>query len=166
MNLTCTCCIQSVPNLKSLFSLFRSNQNISLSPRQSRLFCNKAISSGEELSAPCPSSKLEDHLLSGLHHCSFDIFAATLHIAGRSSTHLRTRHSVATGAILSWAMTFYLPELFSANSYYIAILKGYYKTNYIPTFMNFILGRASDLYLCLYNQLFALFHHVFKVLTP
>ena len=25
---------------------------------------------------------------------------------------------------------------------------------------NFIFGRASDLYLCLYNQLFALFHHV------
>ena len=27
-------------------------------------------------------------------------------------------------------------------------------------------GRASDLYLCLYNQLFALFHCVFKFLTP
>jgi hypothetical protein len=30
----------------------------------------------------------------------------------------------------------------------------------------FIFGRASDLYFCLYNQLFALFHHVFKLLTP
>ena len=27
-------------------------------------------------------------------------------------------------------------------------------------------GHASDLYLCLYNQLFALFHYVFKFLTP
>jgi len=33
-------------------------------------------------------------------------------------------------------------------------------------FMNFIFGRASDLYLYLYNQLFALFHYVFKFLTP
>jgi hypothetical protein len=33
-------------------------------------------------------------------------------------------------------------------------------------FMNFILGRAGDLYLCLYNQLFALLHYVFKFLTP
>ena len=31
--------------------------------------------------------------------------------------------------------------------------------------MCFILGRARDLYLCLYNQLFALFHYVFKFLT-
>ena len=26
---------------------------------------------------------------------------------------------------------------------------------------NFIFGRASNLYLCLYNQIFALFHYVF-----
>ena len=30
---------------------------------------------------------------------------------------------------------------------------------------HFIFSRASDLYLCLYNQLFALFHYVFKFLT-
>ena len=30
----------------------------------------------------------------------------------------------------------------------------------------FIFVRASDLYLCLYNQLFALYHYVFKFLTP
>jgi len=33
-------------------------------------------------------------------------------------------------------------------------------------FLYFIFGRASNLYLCLYNQLFALFHYVFKFLTP
>ena len=27
-------------------------------------------------------------------------------------------------------------------------------------------GHASNLYLCLYNQIFALFHYVFKFLTP
>jgi len=30
----------------------------------------------------------------------------------------------------------------------------------------FIFCRASNLYLCLYNQLFALCHYVFKFLTP
>jgi hypothetical protein len=30
---------------------------------------------------------------------------------------------------------------------------------------SFIFGRASDLYLCVYNQLFALFHYVFRFLT-
>ena len=36
----------------------------------------------------------------------------------------------------------------------------------VTNFMFFIFGRASDLYLCLYNQLFALFHYVFKFLVP
>ena len=36
----------------------------------------------------------------------------------------------------------------------------------VVSLMNLIFGRASDLYLCLYNQLFALFHYVFKFLTP
>ena len=31
--------------------------------------------------------------------------------------------------------------------------------------INLIFGRASDLYSCLYNQLFELFHYVFKFLT-
>jgi hypothetical protein len=31
-------------------------------------------------------------------------------------------------------------------------------------YLNFIFGRASDLYLCLYNQLFALFDYVFNFL--
>jgi len=30
--------------------------------------------------------------------------------------------------------------------------------------MDFIFGRVSNLYLCLYNQLFALYHYVFKFL--
>jgi len=34
------------------------------------------------------------------------------------------------------------------------------------TLMNFIFGRASDPYLCLYNQLFTLFHYDFKFLKP
>jgi len=37
-----------------------------------------------------------------------------------------------------------------------------YLYNYVR---NSFFGRASDLYLCLYNQLFALFYYVFKFLT-
>jgi hypothetical protein len=40
---------------------------------------------GEELLAPRPTPKLEDHPLSAVRDCLFNIFAATLHIAGRSS---------------------------------------------------------------------------------
>ena len=39
----------------------------------------------EELLTPHPTSKLEEHPLSGVRNCLFSIFAATLHIGGRSS---------------------------------------------------------------------------------
>jgi len=39
----------------------------------------------------------------------------------------------------------------------------HYETSCI---MNLTFGRASNLYLCLYNQLFALFHYVLNFLTP
>jgi len=56
---------------------------------------------GEELLAPRPTPNLEDHPLSAVRHCLF-IFAATLHIGGRSSIrNLRTRHAVVTGTHLS-----------------------------------------------------------------
>jgi hypothetical protein len=57
---------------------------------------------GEELLAPRPTPKLEDHPLSAVRDCLFNIFAATLHIGGRSSIrNLRTRHLVVTGTNLS-----------------------------------------------------------------
>ena len=57
----------------------------------------------EELLAPSPTPKLEDHPLSAAPDCLFNIFAATLHIGGRSSTrNLRTCHAVVTGTHLSW----------------------------------------------------------------
>jgi hypothetical protein len=43
-------------------------------------FRNKIIFYGEELLAPRPTLKLEDHPLSAVHDCLFNIFAATLHI--------------------------------------------------------------------------------------
>jgi hypothetical protein len=57
---------------------------------------------GEELLAPRPTPKLENHPLSAVRGCLFNIFAATLHIGGRSSSrNLRTRHAVVTGTHLS-----------------------------------------------------------------
>ena len=58
---------------------------------------------GEELLAPRPTPKLEDHPMSAVRYCLFSIFAAVLHIAGRSSIRsLWTRHAVVTGTHLSW----------------------------------------------------------------
>jgi len=52
----------------------------------------------EGLLAPRPTPKLEDHPLSAVHDCLFNLFAAALHKGGRSSIrNLRTRHAVVTG---------------------------------------------------------------------
>ena len=56
----------------------------------------------EDLLAPRPTPKQEDHPLSAVRDCLFNIFAATVHIGGRSSIrNLRTRHAVLTGTHLS-----------------------------------------------------------------
>jgi len=66
------------------------------------MFHNKASFYSEELSAPCSIPKLEDHPLSAVHNWLFNIFAATLHTGGCSSTHnLRTRHAVMKGIHLA-----------------------------------------------------------------
>jgi len=63
---------------------------------------NKTSFYGEELSTPRPNSKLEDHRLSSVRDCLFNIFAATLHIGVRSSIrNLRTRHALVTGTHLT-----------------------------------------------------------------
>jgi hypothetical protein len=49
-------------------------------PRLLVNFRNKLIFYGEELLAPRPTPKLEDHPLSAIRDCLFNIFAATLHI--------------------------------------------------------------------------------------
>ena len=57
---------------------------------------------GESMLAPRPTPKLEDHPSSAVRDCLFNLFAATLHIGGRSSIrNLRTRHAVVTGTHLS-----------------------------------------------------------------
>jgi hypothetical protein len=57
---------------------------------------------GETLLKPRPTPQLEDHPLSAVRYCLFNIFAATLHIGGHSSIrNLMTRHAVVTGTHLS-----------------------------------------------------------------
>ena len=52
----------------------------------------------EGLLATRPNHKLEDHPLSAVHDCLFNLFVATLHNGGRSSIrNLRRRHAVVTG---------------------------------------------------------------------
>jgi len=64
---------------------------------------------GEDLLAPPPTLKLEDHPLSAALDCLFNIFAATRHIGGRSSIrNLKMRHAVVTGTRLSRIITFML----------------------------------------------------------
>jgi hypothetical protein len=71
------------------------------------VFCKKASFYGEEFLAPRPIPKLEDHHLSAVRDCLFNIFAATLHIAGRSFIHnLKTRDAVVTGYGLSRIFVF------------------------------------------------------------
>jgi len=72
--------------------------SISPCPRLSVwIFRNNIRFYGEELSAPRATPKLEDHPLSAVRDCLFNIFAATLHIGRRSSTRdLKTRHAVVT----------------------------------------------------------------------
>ena len=71
-------------------------------PRQVFMFRNKASYYDEELLAPRPTSKLEDHPLSTVRDCLFNIFAATHHIRGHSSFHnLRMLHAMVTGSHIS-----------------------------------------------------------------
>ena len=59
------------------------------------MFRKEASFYSEELSAPRPFPKLEDHPLSAVRDCLFNIFASVLHIGARSSIrNLRTRDVV------------------------------------------------------------------------
>jgi len=61
-------------------------------------FRNKTSFYGEDLVAPCPTPKLEDHTMSAVRDCLFNTFVATVHIGGCSSIHnLRTYRASVTG---------------------------------------------------------------------
>jgi hypothetical protein len=54
---------------------------------------NKIIFYGEELLAPRPTPKVEDHPLSAVRDCLFNIFAATLHICRPSAPSVILLHN-------------------------------------------------------------------------
>jgi hypothetical protein len=61
------------------------------------VFRNTAIFCGEELLAPRPTPKLEDHPSSAVSDCLFNAFAAPSITGGRSSIrNVRTPHAVVT----------------------------------------------------------------------
>ena len=65
------------------------------------MFHNKINFYIEEL-PPRPNPKLEDHPLSAVRNCLFNILAAILHFWGRSSIrNLRTRHAMVTATLSS-----------------------------------------------------------------
>jgi hypothetical protein len=44
------------------------------------MVCNRISFYVEEFAKTCPTPKLEDHPLSAVHDCLFNIFAAILHV--------------------------------------------------------------------------------------
>jgi hypothetical protein len=94
--------IFQVPNLVS-FSTAQFVPEDRASPRIILGLCrNKIRFHNEELFAPRPNPKQEDHSLSAVCDCLFNIFAVIHHIGDRSpNRNLRTRHSVVTGTHIS-----------------------------------------------------------------
>ena len=79
--------------------------------RQVFMFRDKAFFYGEELSKPRPNPKLEDHPLSAVRDCVFNIFAATFHTGDRTFIHnLRKCHAVVRGTHLSRLQWIYFLE--------------------------------------------------------
>ena len=93
-----------------LFPLLKSYQSISPGPRFSLWTIRNMIRFySEELLAPRPTPKLEDHTLSAVRDCLFNIFATTLHLGGLSSFRsLRTPHPVVIGT--------HVPRIFLHNT--------------------------------------------------
>jgi hypothetical protein len=72
-------------------------QKIRPGPRLIDPFRNEFVFYGERLLAPRPTPKLEDHPLSFVRGCLFNIFAANLQlVAVPSIRNPRTRHAVVT----------------------------------------------------------------------
>jgi hypothetical protein len=60
------------------------------------MFHNMVLFYGEELLAPRPTPKLEDHPLSAVRDCLFNVIAATLHIR-RPFLHLQSEDAPCRG---------------------------------------------------------------------
>jgi len=86
-----------IPLPESHFPLRRLDHSISPGSRLSLFIFRNICFYGEELLAPRPTPKLEEHSLSAVRDCVLNVFAANLHAGDRSSyRNLRTRHAVVT----------------------------------------------------------------------
>jgi hypothetical protein len=87
-----------VPNLMSIFLCIGPlSKKIRPGPRLIDPFRNEFVFYGEGLLAPRPTPKLEDHPLSLVRGCLFNIFAANFQLeAVPSIRNPRTRHAVVT----------------------------------------------------------------------
>jgi hypothetical protein len=65
------------------------------------MFRNMVIFYGEELLAPLPTPKLEDHPLSAVRDCLFNVFAATLHIRRPYYTWRESKFDLLVSAFLA-----------------------------------------------------------------
>jgi hypothetical protein len=70
----------NIPSSKShvLFQMLRSCEIMNPDPKRFETFRKKSHFYGEGLLAPCPNPNLEDHPLSAVRDCLFNIFAASL----------------------------------------------------------------------------------------
>ena len=86
----------------------------------------------EELLSSRPITKLEDHTLSAVRYCLFNIFAATLHIGGRSSIrNLRTRHALVTVTHLPWPPPFQLQSGVASTISYSVVVTQLLSPNFV-----------------------------------
>jgi hypothetical protein len=94
---------QSSPYMPLFRCLGRTKGSVQVRSFVCEYFVTKIRFHGEEELAPRSTPKLEDHPLSAVRDCLFSIFAATLHIGGRSSIrNLRTRHAAVTRNLKFW----------------------------------------------------------------
>jgi hypothetical protein len=102
----CKCNYASMSERGNVLCNYRHVVNV-YCPRPCEMRCNILCFYREDLLKLRPTLKLEDHHLSAIRDCLFNIFADTLHIGGRSSTrNLRTLRAVATGTHLSLLVTY------------------------------------------------------------
>jgi len=69
--------------------------------------------------APHLTPKLEEHSLSAVRDCLFNIFSVNLHIGGRSSIrNMRTRHALVTGTHFSHGWNIYQNVIIRNMTYF------------------------------------------------
>jgi hypothetical protein len=118
-----------VPNLTSIFCcLGRSKESVQIQgPYTIR---NTPDFHGEELLAPCPKGKLEDHRLSAVNDCLFKIFPAIIHIWKPSPPSKTLEHAMSFINMLThWQLLNFIYSKYTKLILQIKCLKTLHKTS-------------------------------------